>query len=141
VKAKRIPISAAAAIGKAHQQSQVIVVTWDPVNGLTHVVTWGKTKQDCANAAIGGNVVKQALGWPSALESLPTWLKDLKEEAAALHAENAALRETIQGLRVQQGLPVPSPVTRENPLPDDRRAYVSTGPHRPLMFPTSQKAD
>ena len=59
---KRIPISAAAAVGREHGQRQVLLVTWD--GERTHVVTWGANVEECRQAAAGGNAVKRALGWP-----------------------------------------------------------------------------
>jgi hypothetical protein len=59
---KRIPITAAKAIADKYNQTQVIILTWDRVNGLTHVVTYGVTKEDCRQAAEGANRVKGFLG-------------------------------------------------------------------------------
>ena len=68
---KRIPISAAAAIGKEHGQRQVLLVTWG--GERTHVVTWGINAEECHQAAAGGNAVKKALGWSDeACHAVPT---------------------------------------------------------------------
>jgi hypothetical protein len=64
---KRIPIKAAQDIGNNHGYSQVIVVAWDKETNTTSVTTWGKSLTDCEQAAIGGNFVKKALGWPNHL--------------------------------------------------------------------------
>jgi len=64
---KRIPISAAKDISKRFGQDEVIIVTWDKVNNRTHVITYGKTIKQCAEAAQGGNFVKKSLGWPDEL--------------------------------------------------------------------------
>jgi len=63
----KIPVSAAQAIADEYGQNQVIIVTFDKSTGLTHVVTYGKTKDECSQAAKGGNFVKRALGWPESL--------------------------------------------------------------------------
>lgn len=63
---ERIPISAAKQIAEQHGCKQVIVVAYDE-QGLTHVVTYGKSVRDCEQAAMGGNFVKRALGWPEEL--------------------------------------------------------------------------
>lgn len=63
----KIPISAAKTIADEYGQSQVVVVTFDKETGLTHVITYGKSNEECAQAAIGGNFVKRALGWPESL--------------------------------------------------------------------------
>jgi hypothetical protein len=73
---KRIPITAAKEIGNKHGYSQVIVVAWDKESGTTHITTWGKSLSDCEQAAIGGNFVKKALGWPNHLtEAKPARVK------------------------------------------------------------------
>jgi hypothetical protein len=64
---KRIPISAAKRIADDYGQSQVVIITFDKdAGGITHVVTYGRTVEECAQAALGGNFVKKALGWPEA---------------------------------------------------------------------------
>jgi hypothetical protein len=64
---KRIPITTVKEISKRFSQDQVVLVTWDKANNRTHVVTYGRTTEDCAQAAQGGNFVKKALGWPDEL--------------------------------------------------------------------------
>ena len=59
---KRIPIAAAKTIADKYKCRQVILLAWD--GERTHVVTYGRSVEDCAQAAAGGNKVKQALGWP-----------------------------------------------------------------------------
>jgi len=61
---KRIPISVAKTIGQQYGYSQVIITAFDNKGGITHVTTWGSTLDQCEQAAIGGNFVKKALGWP-----------------------------------------------------------------------------
>ncbi|MFA6159166.1 MAG: hypothetical protein WC763_06110 [Candidatus Paceibacterota bacterium] len=62
-----IPISAAQRIADEFDKNQVIIVTWDAKHGKTHVTTYGRTKEECEQAAVGGNLVKRALGWPENL--------------------------------------------------------------------------
>lgn len=64
---KKIPISAAKEISKKYGQTHVIIVTWDREDNRSHVVTYGKSVDDCKQAAQGGNLVKKALGWPDKL--------------------------------------------------------------------------
>lgn len=61
---KRIPIRVARDVAREFRQSQVILLAWDKRSGLTHVVTCGETREDCEQAAEGGNRLKRALGWP-----------------------------------------------------------------------------
>lgn len=62
---ERIPIVAAKRIADDYGQRQVVLVTWD--GSTTHVVTYGRTVEECGQAAQGGNFVKRALGWPETL--------------------------------------------------------------------------
>lgn len=65
--AKKIPISTAKEIAAKYEQNQVVIVTFDKAENRTHVVTYGKTLEECKQAAQGGNFVKKALGWPDNL--------------------------------------------------------------------------
>lgn len=64
---KDIPIEVAMKIAEEFDKNQVIIVTWDKAHGKTHVTTYGKTLEECHQAAMGGNLVKRALGWPDDL--------------------------------------------------------------------------
>jgi len=46
---KRIPITTAKLVAEKHDLSQVLLIGWD--GERVHVVTYGKTKADCAAAA------------------------------------------------------------------------------------------
>ena len=46
---KRIPITTAKEVAQKHDLSQVLLIGWD--GERVHVVTYGKTKEDCAHAA------------------------------------------------------------------------------------------
>lgn len=63
---KRIPIAAAKRIADEFECSQVIVLAFD-AQGATHVVTYGRTRKDCEQAAEGGNNMKRVMGWPESL--------------------------------------------------------------------------
>ena len=64
---KPIPVSAGKQIAQEYDYSQVIIVAWDKKTNIQHVTTYGVSRQDCLQAAQGGNFVKQALGWPEEL--------------------------------------------------------------------------
>jgi len=64
---KRLPIKAAKEVAEKYNQAQVILVCWDKESGLTHVVSFGKSLQDCEQAAKGANIVKRALGFSERL--------------------------------------------------------------------------
>ena len=80
---KRIPIKAAKDLAKEYDLKQVILCAWD--GKLTHIVTYGKTLEDCDQAAQGGNKIKKALGWPEELCSdEPSRVKKLKKKIEEL---------------------------------------------------------
>jgi hypothetical protein len=64
---ERLPIARAKEIAERHDLDQVILVAWSKKDGRTHVVTYGRSLEDSAQAAEGGNRVKRALGWPETL--------------------------------------------------------------------------
>lgn len=82
---KRIPISAAKKFCKENDCREVIILAWD--GELTHVLTYGKTIEDCDRAAQAGNRLKTALGWPESLTAEPSRVKKLKARIAELEAE------------------------------------------------------
>jgi hypothetical protein len=64
---KPVPIEAAIAIAEAYDKDQVVIVVWDNAHETAHVTTFGKTDMDSQQAAMCGNSVKRALGWPEEL--------------------------------------------------------------------------
>lgn len=58
---KRIPIAEAKRVAIAQECKQVIIMAWD--GERTHCVTYGITKEDCRQAATGGDKLKAAMGW------------------------------------------------------------------------------
>jgi hypothetical protein len=84
--AKRIPICAAKDIGNTYGCDQVLVFAWSRKTGLQHVVTWGRTVEDCDQIAQGGNHLKRViLGWPESESCAePNRVKKLKAQIAAL---------------------------------------------------------
>jgi hypothetical protein len=62
---------------------QVILIAWD--GELTHIVTYGKTADDCAQAAAGGNMLKEKWGWPECNDQ-PSRVRKLEREIEKLRA-------------------------------------------------------
>ncbi len=58
---KRIPISAAKQFAKEQGLTQLVIVAHD--GERAHVVTYGKTVEDCRLAAESGNNLKRHMGW------------------------------------------------------------------------------
>lgn len=79
---ERIPIKAAKDLAEIYNLRQAIIIAWD--GKLTHCVTYGKSIEDCDQAAIGGNKIKKALGWPESLMIEPSRVKKLKKEISEL---------------------------------------------------------
>jgi hypothetical protein len=66
--AKHIPIAAARHIAKLYGQHEVVIVTFDRQKEVSHVITYGKTIEQCEAAAQWGNLIKKhILGWPERL--------------------------------------------------------------------------
>jgi len=80
-----IPVSTLQALAETLQLRQVILVAWD--GDTTHVVTYGGTAEDSANAAAGGNRVKTMLDWPASLQSESPKVAALEKELADLKAK------------------------------------------------------
>lgn len=88
----RIPIKLARNIALDWDQDQVIIVTYDRRRNRSHVVTYGTTLQNSADAAAQGNKIKTALGWPAVLcTSIPARLKRRLKD----HAEISTIRHAI----------------------------------------------
>ena len=66
-KNKPIAISAAKEISLKYNYPEIVIFAYDPKTGMQHVTTYGKTKEQCLDAAKAGNYLKRALGWPEKL--------------------------------------------------------------------------
>lgn len=58
---KRIPVAAVKRYAQEYCQDQVIILSFGP-DGRTHVVTWGKDKKNCKEAAEGSERIMSFLG-------------------------------------------------------------------------------
>lgn len=71
---EKLPIADAKEFADRRNLRQVIVIAWD--GERTHCVTYGKTAEDCDQAALGAERLKQALKWPE-WQSEPSRVKRL----------------------------------------------------------------
>lgn len=90
---KRLPIAAAKMVASRYNQDQVILITFDKKDGLTHVVSYGRSLLDCSQAAQGANRIKQTLRFPADLcETEPARIKRMKARITELERQIAALK-------------------------------------------------
>lgn len=64
---KRIPIKEAKGLAKDYNLTHVIIYGFDQNNNVQHVVTYGKSLDQCDQAAKLGNMMKEGLGFPKSL--------------------------------------------------------------------------
>lgn len=82
---KRIPVKLAQEFAAKTGCRQVVIAAWD--GELTHIVTYGTSVEDCAQAAEGGNFVKKAMGWPEAMcNGQPSRVRALQARIKELEA-------------------------------------------------------
>lgn len=93
-----LPVSCAQTISDLHGQQQVIVVTWD--GRQTHCVTYGASLQDSDQAALGGDRLKTAMGWPESLKGmLPVRVKAIQDELLECQAALSRRLQTVVQLQ------------------------------------------
>lgn len=80
---ERLPIQDAKELAHRHGLQQVILLAWD--GERTHCVTYGKSVEDCDQAAQGGEKVKKVMGWPN-WEAQPSRVKRLSAQVKTLRA-------------------------------------------------------
>jgi hypothetical protein len=80
---KRIPVSTAKRVADKMGLRQVILIGWDGTH--THIVTYGKSIEDCAQVAAGGNMLKEKWGWPECNDQPPI-VEKLEAEIVRLKA-------------------------------------------------------
>lgn len=96
----KIPVKAAKELAEKYKAKQVILFAWD--GKLTHVVTYGETVEDCAQAANGANNIKKSWGWPEDTLTEPARVKGLQNRVANLEQDNEALQMEV--LRLKRAL-------------------------------------
>lgn len=76
----RIPIQPLKDLAKKFGLTHVILLAHQDGSELDHVVTYGKTVEQCSQAADFGNRLKEALGWPASLFAQPSRVKKLQAQ-------------------------------------------------------------
>lgn len=101
-KFKKIPVKALREFCQAQGLQVAVLLGWG--SGVQHIVTWGKTIEQCAAAAESGNKLKAAIGWPESLHAEPPRVKKLQNRIKELEAQvaelilNTPLSEEAKGL-------------------------------------------
>jgi len=116
----RLPISAAAELGKKFGLKTIVLHAWD--GALQHLVSWGDTVQNCDYAAQAAALMEKAFDWQGVEERLPSRVKALKAEVAKLKADVATLNDRLHE-RTQALL---------NELDEERRARQAGFAHWPV---------
>lgn len=62
---KKVPVEVAEKFLKENGFDMVVVMAYTKDDDMRHVLSYGKTKEDCKNAAKSANWVKAALGFPN----------------------------------------------------------------------------
>ena len=88
---KRIPISALKELAKKYGLTHVIMLAHD--GDIDHVVTYGKTTEQCSQAADFGNKLKTALGWPEKLQCQPSRVRTLERKLKELEEKMQSCRK------------------------------------------------
>lgn len=100
---KKISINAAKKFCVEQKCNQVIIAAWD--GKRTHIITYGESVDDCAQAALGGNKIKAALGWPKNLNAEPRRVQVLKDRIKELEERLAWLDEHHVKINERTGRP------------------------------------
>ncbi len=86
----KLPIKALKQFAIKYGLSHVIVYAYATINKMSYVATYGRTIQDCDQAAQFGDMMKDALHWPESFHAVPHRVKLLQE----LLEKNALLEES-----------------------------------------------
>lgn len=81
----KIPIKALKELSKKYELDHVIVFATE--GETQHVATYGRTIDECSEAADFGNEMKDALGWPKSLHQQPSRVRKLQARIKELEAE------------------------------------------------------
>ena len=99
----RIPIGDLRELARLRDLRQAILVAWD--GEREHVVTYGRSAEECDQAALGGDRIKAALGWPPESRGAePSRVRRLREE------RDAARRQLGRVIDAWEALSSPEPI-------------------------------
>lgn len=94
----RVTIQDARKLAKERELSHVIIFAFDK-DKVQHVATYGKTLEQCSQAAEFGNNLKTILKWPESLQAQPSRVKRLLEKVREQEIRIAVLRKKYEKSR------------------------------------------
>ena len=76
---KKMPLKSAKDVLEKYKLDQVILVGYEKLANMIHTVTYGKTKEDCKQAAIGGEIFRNVfdIGESKSIRTLSEILEDI----------------------------------------------------------------
>jgi len=80
----KIPIKALKEFSEKYKLTHVIVLAHDENGKTDHVATYGRTIEQCSQAADFGNKLKDGLGWPQSLHAQPSRVRRLQKQIKEL---------------------------------------------------------
>ncbi len=83
----RIPVKALKELANRYNLSHIILFTHHPGENKDHIVTYGKTREACSQAADFGNALKDHLDWPKSLHAQPARVRQLLKHIGELEDE------------------------------------------------------
>lgn len=83
-KGKKIPVSALKKFADEYGYDHLIMFC--TAEKMQYIATYGKTIEQCDQAAQFGDKLKDAMGWPKSLHALPSRVKKLTERVQKLEA-------------------------------------------------------
>lgn len=83
----KIPIKAAKELSEKYDLSHVIIFAHQREPYLDHIVTFGKSLKECDEAAQFGDTLKDGLGWPEKLKTLPSRVRKFQKRIKELEAQ------------------------------------------------------
>ena len=102
----RIPIKVLKEIADKYSLSHAMLFAHHPKDKTDHIVTYGKSLEDCSAMADYGNRLKDFLGWPETLHAQPSRVKKLKAQLTQANARIAELESVLRVVGVCPELPI-----------------------------------
>lgn len=83
----KIPIKALKEFAHKYGLTHIIMLSHDIDGKSDHIATYGRTTEQCSQAADFGNKLKDAMGWPKSLHAQPSRVIELQKRVKELEAK------------------------------------------------------